>query len=355
MGYRPAFVEAILVAMADNAEAWFKQGMSALPAWNDDGPDRDARHASALALIVRAAEAGHLAAMARLAGGLDRERGLDWAIALARLGEGGALVSALIDTLACPAARAKEILELARGGEPWAQVAVGRVYRLGTRFVGGERDGMLVATTPDGFGWLPASADPDREGLDFIERAAAAGWGPAKLDLARLHAGHDDTRARTLLEDLLRTEDALASKPRTIAMRLLAELYDRCDAPIAERMAVRTALSEADDAPSMMWLADRYRLGDGVAVDLATAREIYERAAATGRSGTADACRELGKMYEDGLGVAVDLDRARAWYERAAELGADAFSRDRLAKRFGLSWYARGSRAGKRRTPRRGK
>lgn len=37
-----------------------------------------------------------------------------------------------------------------------------------------------------------------------------------------------------------------------------------------------------------------------------------------------------------------DLPRARELYERAAELGGDAFSRDRLATRFGLSWYARG-------------
>lgn len=60
-----------------------------------------------------------------------------------------------------------------------------------------------------------------------------------------------------------------------------------------------------------------------------------ERIARAAEAGHLEAMRSLAQ----GLGGA---ERARTLYEQAAELGNDAFSRDRLAERFGLSGYARG-------------
>jgi TPR repeat protein len=121
------------------------------------------------------------------------------------------------------------------------------------------------------------------------------------------------------------------------AQDLLVRLLDRVKAPIEARIAVRTRLAEAGDEASAAWIGDCHRKGTGVPKDLVQARARYERA-----NGDVTALRELGKLCEKGQGGSKDLDRARALYEEAAELGADAYSRKRLAEKFGLTWYAKG-------------
>ena len=77
-------------------------------------------------------------------------------------------------------------------------------------------------------------------------------------------------------------------------------------------------VADDDDPISQNALGNRYRTGDGVAVDHVLAARWY-RAAAEG--GLASAQNNLATMYEQGLGVAVDLAAAAAWFRRAADQG----------------------------------
>lgn len=315
-------------------EQLFQEGRRLLPSWNDKGPDVEARHERAVATFTRAAEGGHLGAVQMLADGLGGERSIDWAIVLARQGEAGPLVSNLTDGDS-PPERCLAVLEAARGGEPWAQHAVGSVYGLGMVDVA---TGVPTATRDGAYGWLPGVPDPDGEARRWLERAAAAGWAPASLSLAEDDRFEFPERALEHLRVALRGAETLTEQQRARAARHLAKLLDEVEAPLPERIEAWRALVEAGDDDAMAWLGDRYRLGEGVPLDLPRARELYERGA---EAGSVDACRELGRMLEEGLGGPADDDRARELYERAAELGADPFSRDRLAEKYGLSWYAR--------------
>jgi len=323
--------------MGETTDELFAEGMRALPVWNDAGADRDERRARAVSLITRAAAAGHIEAMERLARGLDSARALDWSIALARLGDASDLVMALTNGSAS-SERCLGVLDAARLGEPWAELAVGGVYRLGMRSAATQE---LIATTENGYGWLPATPDPDAEGRSWIERAAARGWAAASLDLASADLAASPAQGLDHMRSALRDGGVLTPKQRKHAMRLHADLLERSNAPIAERIAAREPLADSGDADSIAWLGDRYRLGEGVDRDLARARALYERGVA---GNSVDACRELGRMCEEGLGGEPDSSRARELYELAAEQGADAFSRDRLAEKFGLAFYARKSK-----------
>jgi TPR repeat protein len=76
--------------------------------------------------------------------------------------------------------------------------------------------------------------------------------------------------------------------------------------------------AEDNFAPAVDHLGNVYRMGKGVSVDLARARELYERAAFGGNS---NAMANLARVHREGLGVPVDVREAVRWYERATELG----------------------------------
>lgn len=313
-------------------EALFDEARRIQPRWNETGPDVDARHDRAHALMVRAAEAGHLPALEALA---DGGAGcFPWAVRLARRGDVGPLVSALTSG-DHPVELAREVLDAAESDEPWAQLAVAAVYALGMVHV---PTGVLIATQPDGFGWLPAVPDPPAEARRRSNRALATGWAPAALRLAFADRLDDPARALASLMVALADSASLLPKDRNRAKALLPLLLEASGADPARTLEVRRTLAAAGDAASQAWLGDRYRRGEGVPVDPAAARALYESAAG---AGDVDACRELGHMCETGEGGPIDEARARALYERAAELGADAFARDRLVEKFGLTWYAR--------------
>jgi TPR repeat protein len=65
-------------------------------------------------------------------------------------------------------------------------------------------------------------------------------------------------------------------------------------------------------------LGNRYRTGEGVPQDYATAVRWYRQAA---EQGDADAQNNLAAMYEQGLGVEQDLGEAARWYRLAADQG----------------------------------
>lgn len=315
-----------------DAEQLFKEGLALLPTWG--APEDPAATAQGLAMIRQAAQAGYVPAMVALANGRDRGAGFAWAVKAAQRGDASALQSALTNR-DWPVEGPLGVLAAAQAGEPWAQLAVSRVYTMGMRY----RDGTLVATLPLGFGWLPGVPDPDAEGHRLLEAAAEAGWPPALLYLAIALEQSDPPRALELAARANATWGDLADRDRAFGRSLYLRLLDRTEAPMATRLEAYGALAAAGDMAAQTWLAERYRRGDGVPKDLARARALYEPAA---DAGEVVACRELAKLLEKGGGGPADRARAQALYEEAAELGADRYSRKRLATAFGLSWYATG-------------
>lgn len=317
------------------AEELFEEARRIQPFWNDDGPDVAEREARSLELFRAAAKAGHVGAIEALADGLDGENALDWAIALARAGEPRGLVSA-ITSQDYSVERTRAVLAEAEAGQPWAQLAVGLVYELGSR----GSDGKYVMSKPDGYRFFPAAKDPYAVGREWKERAAAAGWAAAQLSLAYADRRDDPARALAHLRAALADGGVLTPKQREHAGKVLPELLEATGASPEETLKARELVAKGGDPESMAWLGNYYR----DAGDIDTAREWYERGVA---KSDVDALRELGRMYEEGRGVAVDENRARELYEQAAELGADPFARDRLAEKFGLTWYARKKKSSK--------
>jgi TPR repeat protein len=311
-----------------NPRTIYEEGLKLLPGWKDSGPDADMRYAQGSEQIRIAAEAGYPPAMAMMASGMAKEASFSWAVRLARLGELSELSSALTDS-DYPVEEQRQGLSAAQAGEPWAQVALGMVYGNGMQDM---TTGKMVATQPDGYGWLPGVADPKKESRKWLEAAAESGWSPALLHLAY----HDRLQAPArAVEHLhkLRIEE-LTEDGQSRVRRLLPELLERAEAPVEVRRPAYRQLAEAGDADAMAWLAARYQAGEGVPADAAEARRLYEAAAA---GGSVNGLRELGKWRE----AEGDEAGARAAYEQAAELGNDDYARDRLAEHFGLSWYAR--------------
>jgi TPR repeat protein len=306
----------------------YEEGLKLLPSWKDSGPEADARYEQGRAQILLAAEAGYLPAMVMMAGGIAKEASFSWAVRLAKLGELTELDTALTDG-DHPVEEQRQVLAAARAGEPWAQVAVGMVYGNGMQDMA---TGKMVATQPDGYGWLPAVQDPEKESEKWLETAAGSGWAPALLHLAYHHRLKAPQRALEALQKL--RIEALSEDGQARVRRLLPELLERANAPVEVQFPAYQQLADAGDADAMAWLAARYQTGEGVPADAVQARQLYERAAA---GGSVDGLRELGKLKE----AEGDEAGARAAYEQAAELGNDDYARDRLAEHFGLSWYAR--------------
>ncbi|HNC99137.1 MAG TPA: hypothetical protein PKW90_23585, partial [Myxococcota bacterium] len=158
----------------------YEEGLTLLPGWTESGPEADARHERGRALILLAAEAGYRPAMVMMAHGMAKEASFSWAVRLAQRGELNELATALTDS-DFPVEEQRQVLAAAKTGEPWAQVAVGMVYGNGMQDMA---TGEMVATQPDGYGWLPAAPDPEKESEKWLEAAADSGWAPALLHLA---------------------------------------------------------------------------------------------------------------------------------------------------------------------------
>ncbi|MEW5832711.1 MAG: NifU family protein [Campylobacterota bacterium] len=91
--------------------------------------------------------------------------------------------------------------------------------------------------------------------------------------------------------------------------------YERADYPTARSIWESLIHTDTD---AMVNLGTMYVKGYGVAKDLATARELFERAAETGHE---VASFYLGGMYENGIGVAADKALSLHYYTHAAEGG----------------------------------
>lgn len=108
---------------------------------------------------------------------------------------------------------------------------------------------------------------------------------------------------------------AQAPKEKEMEFRTAVQAYESGDNESA--WFLFWSLSQAGDDRAQFNLAQMYRLGKGIPVDLALARRWYEAAASQNH---ATAQYLLGVMYENGHGVPKDINRARTWYQKSANL-----------------------------------
>ena len=205
-----------------------------------------------------------------------------------------------------PAFATPEIVELGTSGAHDAIVACGD---LAAHPLEAGRDGRGVT---DAQIFIDGAIDACSAAL-----AAAPDSANAKTWLARAYilAGRRDA-AKTLLEEAIVAGNPFAAY---LLANLLGRDLDRAG-PEDPGRAVKLLTLAADGGflPAQADLAERYELGDGVAVNAAEALRLYERASAA-RYGRAT--YKLGTFYQHGIAVAQDLEQARALYETAAAEG----------------------------------
>jgi TPR repeat protein len=178
---------------------------------------------------------------------------------------------------------------------------------------------------------------------EWYEKAVAKGSVEAMDHIGKLylHGGYgiqqDYAKAREWFEKG-------AAAGGTDAMRSLADIYwhgygvevdnqtadqwrDRADTVQGDRIyhAERLKFEQSaavGDVPAMNKLGEYYKDGLGVPKDYAKARGWWEKAAATGRTGSLEAMNNLGFLYEvGGPGLKEDDAKAVEWYEKAAAGG----------------------------------
>lgn len=328
----------------DSAEDLFAEALRVQPSWqedpDDDDPSVQQRYAQAVHLFTLSAQQGHPQALKLLAQGMAGSESIKWAIQLAKEhGDGSALNSLLTDGRDdTPPAALKGVLESARQGEPWAQLAVGNVYGLGMQ---DTNTGEAIAKKEMSYGWMPGVQDPEAESEKWINLAAEAGWPAALIAVAQNEKRRDPKRALELLKRIPEDAEGLDSKYKKLVGKWTAQLLQETGAPLPDIIAQHEKLvNEYNDDDSCAWLGDLYRRGsdsDGkvaVEIDLDKARSYYSKGV---ELGSVDSMRELAKMLE----LEGEDERAQELYENAAELAGDGYSRDRLAEKYGLEWYAR--------------
>lgn len=78
------------------------------------------------------------------------------------------------------------------------------------------------------------------------------------------------------------------------------------------------AAAQAGNVRAQFYLANRYKLGQGVPKDLEKAFSWFQKAAL---QGAAPAQLNLGQMYAEGKGVNADMTQAKLWLGKAAKQG----------------------------------
>ena len=154
------------------------------------------------------------------------------------------------------------------------------------------------------------------EAIAVWRKAADKGSTSAMVELGVLYAtgvgvAKDEAQARKLFE-----RAAEAGNPRGISN--LAALGG--SAPSADPARARSLLAKAAEtnAEAQYQLGLMLADGKGGAQDDASARAMFEKAAAQNHPG---ALERMGAFAEEGRGGAKDKDAAKAYYQRAANLG----------------------------------
>jgi TPR repeat protein len=371
-------------AAADAGEDEAKTAVARLEIQEDEGEECEDEYehdntnsTTEIAKLKRAAEAGDIRSMHRLANRLehsqedtrDMERAIQWRKLAAMGGEPNAmfrLASCLEFGRGVPANseeaekwyraaaanfhseattwverlerhRAESDLRMARNGD------IESLFRLGHRFLDGRgaavdwkkashcflraaRSGHHGAMTElgacfqraGGVGLVVSSPD---EAKDWLTQAAEAGHLPGMVALANFLT--DGTAQPPNLEMAFAWYERAAQAGLPIAMYHLAHCYE-IGAGINEDQRVATnwyrEAGEAGHVEAMVTLAERLSSGKGVDATESEATQWYKRAA---ENGAADAMYELANRLQRGTGTPIDLAEAFAWYRRLAELESD--------------------------------
>ncbi|MFB2578709.1 tetratricopeptide repeat protein [Acinetobacter sp. c2-A9] len=111
-----------------------------------------------------------------------------------------------------------------------------------------------------------------------------------------------------------------------------------------------TAAAQAGQAPAQFFLGNRYKHGQGVAVDQAQAFTWFKRAA---DQGIPAAQLNVGQMYAKGVGVRKNMAAAKDYFMKAAKLGDNRASYnlaliEESAKNYASAyqWYELSTRDG---------
>jgi hypothetical protein len=326
-------------AAAGDAESGYQLGRVLLLREPSDKPE-------ALAVLLRAAEAGHVAAGFQagtlLYQGWGVPRDVPRALALlersatAGSPDAARFLALAYDGLAGNVPNDPETAmrwwnEAARLGDRHACWFIGQLP-LGEHATVKERDRRweLIKLAAErgfplacGYIGLVEAGDLPFHPERFDERA---------LPLLRLGAIRGDDRAARRLAESLRTlggEERYAEavywlreaslRDAASARVLASHYYSGCGVPRSDETGTAwlALASEEGDAEATALFAWAFHQGLGVPIDQVAAVRLAERAAAAGCS---DGARLLGAMYDDGDGVPRDGARAVAWFERGAEL-----------------------------------
>ena len=306
--HNPAEAAKAYQVAVDNGDPW---AMITLGRMLGDGDGIKADRARAETLLNQAMEAGQVRDAARTLGDL-----------LARA-DGGSR----------DPARAVDAYEKAADlGDPWAMIALGGLLARGdgTAADPGKAADLFTRAASAGAGaaaWRalgdlyrenPALANPGQAAAAY-QKAVDLGDTSAMISLAELISSGsrqpaDFDRARGLLET------AVSAGAIGEGSRRLGELYLKAPGGIRDaekaRQAYRAA-ADAGDTWAMIALANMYRRGDGVPVDLERTEALLSEATAGGNIETG--AQLLGDLSLERN----DIYKARANYELAARAGSD--------------------------------
>ena len=208
---------------------------------------------------------------------------------------------------------------------------VNQAIRLG----GDGQGGAYVA-----LGDLYRNAAPELRDLvraaEAYQKAIDLGDTDAILELASLYAvggeglPPDPAKARSLFDMAI----ALGGSKATAAWLALGDLYRSADGPFRDLFRAAMAYDQAaagGDVIGMIKLARMRATGDGVAVDLASAKALLERAIAAGTDTSGVAWSLLGDVEIDPANPDRDPAAAQEAFAKAVQLG-DAHAMVRLAQ-----------------------
>ena len=161
-------------------------------------------------------------------------------------------------------------------------------------------------------------------GLRLLAKAAEAGYIPAILELAHMHAGHrDDSGQRVARNDAeaLRLYRKAADLGDVRAMFFVGTMYQhgKGTAPYeaeADRWFRKAA--ELGHSLAILALSMRYDREKGLGIDDAEEVRLYRKAADSGHDW---AMFSLAVHYANGKGTARDDTEAVRWFRKAAEAG----------------------------------
>jgi uncharacterized protein len=223
------------------------------------------------------------------------------------------------------------LLPAAERGDAASQYALSRMYERGYGVPKNAQKRREWLTKADGY--LPAmaalaadlaegegGAKEPAQALELMQRAAAAGYPQAQLNLGVWYY-HGNNGAAKDLAQALKWFSLAAAQGYARAQFNLGVMYSRGEGTERNMTAAAQSYERAvaqGNPDAQNNLALLLRDGDGIAVDLNRAVNLFREAAV---AGDVNAQTNLAEMYRDGIGVPADLKEAEKWFSDAAKQG----------------------------------